>query len=190
MCSVTEASAHLALKKTYQTICDSANAGYLAYIESPQATIHCARTAAGSVNDHIWSQLVNRMDGEAGVTPHFDNRRNLRFLKVDAKPSPILLWLKQVDAGRHHRIFPTSHACKVLDNGQSEMFPRAEILVLGFTINRDRTGILRVSINPPSRIAAPEWWIDLVPVASTKLFATTEHLAFEVKRSQQVKLQA
>jgi hypothetical protein len=108
-------------------------------------------------------------------------------MKVEAT-RPILLWLKKVNTQRRHSIYATKHAVDVLEGGQSELFPRAEILVLGYTIKRDRMGILRVSINPPCGAKGrPEWWIDVSALPSTKLHKHGSRVEIKVHRSRQEK---
>lgn len=180
--------ANSSLKGLYQDLCECPKDGYEEYLNSDFASIHCPRTAASNINDHIWAKLVNRLDGVAGVKPKFDPLNGLRFMRVESKPRSILLWLKRVDQGRHHKSFPTPHAQDMAETGQIEMFQSDEILVLGYSRTLDHTGISRVSINPPSLTNKPSWWIDLVPIASTSIARTTGKLEYRIEMSEQKRL--
>ena len=187
MSRVTDNQANLLLRPYYQILYEAAESGFKEYTESPHAAIHCARSAATNINDHIWAQLINRLDGTKGITPLWDRRKGLRFIKVECR-RPLLLWIKRVDRNRRHSIYPTAHASQMLESGQAELFPRAEILVLGYTIKQDGLGILRVSINPPcSKKTHPDWWIDIVPVTRIKVARAGGQLQIKVNRSRQDK---
>lgn len=169
--------------------CGAARDGYQHYYDSPDITIHAPRTKATSINDCIWAELVNRSDGIA--EPVFDTKRNLRFLKF-GKRRPILLWLKKVSLNRRYSRVKTSIEDKTdhaerLAVGQTELYPSAQILALGYTPTRDGRTISRLSITPTCRRGtSPDWWIDLVmlPVVG-KPIATTSEFRMEVKRSSQ-----
>ena len=185
---ISESSAHVALRRWYQIICGEIRAGYQHQLDSPDAPINAARSAANNVNDYIFARLLNRLEG---VEPVFDKRRNMRFLKIGRR-RPILLWVKEMSLGRQYSRVKTSiedrteHAER-LAVGQTELYPTAQILALGYTPTRDGRTVARVSVTPTCRRGAkPDWWIDLVmlpvvgrPVADTKEFRV------EVKRSSQ-----
>jgi hypothetical protein len=80
----------------------------------------------------------------------------------------------------------TDHA-EQLAHGQTEMFPSAQILALGYLPSRDRRTIGRVSITPTCRRGSkPDWWIDLVmlPVVG-KLSSNSGNFRMELRRSSQ-----
>lgn len=115
---------------------------------------------ANDMNDLWFAEMINALDQIDGIVPIFDRRRNLRFIKIPGR-IPIHLWLKKTDRGYHTTNFPTKHA-QGLEAGQSEMFPSAVILTLGYLLKIDASGIARISITPPcGRKQKPEWAIDL-----------------------------
>jgi hypothetical protein len=70
----------------------------------------------------------------------------------------------------------------LLESGQTEMFPSAVILTLGYLLNADRTGINRVSITPPfSGKLKPEWAIDLRLLPNVRGMAVVGSESVEVK---------
>jgi hypothetical protein len=186
---ISEASAHVSLKRSYQTICESANEGYKQYLNSPDVAIHAPRTMATNINDHIWAQLVNRLDGVA--EPIFDRRRSLRFLKFGRR-RPILLWVKKLNPARQYskvqtaNEHKTSHA-SMLDEGQTELLPSAQILTVGYLLSHDRRSISRVSITPPSKRGRyPDWWIDLAMlsvVGKLEEINSSANFRIEIRRS-------
>jgi hypothetical protein len=71
----------------------------------------------------------------------------------------------------------------MLEGGQSELLPRAAVLVLGYTPNLERTGVQRVSICPPcSKHSKPEWWIDLTAVPRMRISRTGSRPEITVQR--------
>lgn len=185
---VSEFSAHGSLKRYYQRLCESAQEGYRRYLDSPEVAIHGKRSMASNINDSICAQLVNQFDGLA--EPVFDKKRNIRFLKFGRR-RPILLWLKKMSLSRQYSRVQTSIEDKTdhaerLAQGQSEIYPSAQILTLGYTPTRDGRTVGRVSITPPCRRGAkPDWWIDLVmlPVVGKPVAANGVDFRMEIKRS-------
>jgi hypothetical protein len=136
---------------------------------------------ANDLNDLWFSELVNGFDQIDGIAPVFDLRRNLRFIKIPGR-IPIHLWVKKTDIGYHSSNVQTEHARRLLESGQTEMFPSAVILTLGYLLNADRTGINRVSITPPfSGKLKPEWAIDLRLLPNVRGMAVVGSESVEVK---------
>jgi hypothetical protein len=184
---VSEFSAHVSLRRWYQDICEGCRDAYQHQVDSIDAPIHRATTAANNVNDFIFANLVNRLDG---VEPVVDRKRNMRFLKFGRR-RPILLWVKKMSLARRYSRVQTAIEDKTdhaerLATGQSEMYPRAQILALGYTPTRDGRTVGRVSITPTCRRGEkPDWWIDLlmVPVVGRPIAAG--EFRVEVRRSSQ-----
>jgi hypothetical protein len=184
---ITENRAHVILRRYYQTIYDCVSDGYARYRDYPDVGIHRSTTAANNINDLIFAELVNRLDGQA--SPVFDSRNHIRFLKFQSR-HPIHLWLKKTD-GQHRSSNVQTHHAQMLERGQSEMFPSATLLTLGYWTSPDQSKIRRVSITPPcGRRTKAEWWIDLaVPerAASPQLLGN-RGTQIEVRRSSQRRL--
>jgi hypothetical protein len=74
---ISESQANAALRPYYQTVFEAVQDGYTEYMQSDYVAIHCPRSIATNLNDHIWAQLVNRFDGVDGVFPAFDRESPL-----------------------------------------------------------------------------------------------------------------
>src|SRR4029077_10701447 len=157
MYSLTEVKAHKRLRPLYQSIFDAVNQGYAEYRDSPLVPIHRATTIANNINDSVFAAIVNQVDS---LSPVFDKRKNMRFLRLDGRP-PILLWLKKIDAGRRSRNLLTPHALH-MESGNYELFPSSILLTLGIRLNPDGMSISRVTLTPPCVAKKkPDWWIDI-----------------------------
>ena len=150
------------LSAYFKTICETARDAHAKYLKSPHAVIHRPTTKANDFNDLWFAELVNALDQVDGIVPVFDRRKNLRFIRIPGR-IPIHLWLKKIDNTYHSSNLQTRNARRLESGLQLEMFASAFILTLGYLINRDGTGIDRVSITPPcgKRKLKPEWAIDL-----------------------------
>jgi hypothetical protein len=159
---INEHKAHARLKDCYQKLFESADQGARKYETSTNIGVHRATTAANEINDLIFAELINNFDGVQGITPVFDKRKNLRFLKIDGRP-PIHLWVKKTTRGHASSNYPTRHNGDLLKKRQIQLFPNATILTLGYLRSSDHKGVSRISITPPcGRGSRPEWWIDIV----------------------------
>ncbi len=156
--SLTEDNAHARLRKHYDRLWDSVFDGYEGYRKYPDKTLHRRSTRANIVNDLILARAIQEFDEVSRVKLIERRKINLRLLKVG---DDILLWFKKMDAQRNCMIFPTDHA-KLLQAGQMTMFPKADVLIVGYLLNPEETRVSRVSITKPAGLGkSPEWFIDL-----------------------------
>lgn len=161
---MNEQQADLRLRRYYQRVCVAASKGVMKYSKDSDAVVDRPTTTANRMNDLIFAELINEFEGSSSIKPVFDNRKNLRFLRIDGRP-PIHLWLKKTNPGHRSSNYPTEHSTDFLKDGQISLFPNATTLMLGYLPLVDRTGVRRISISPPcGRGAKPAWWIDITPV--------------------------
>lgn len=158
-------------------------------MEDPSAPIYCARTNSATRNDHIIAELLNNLDGFVDLFE--DKQRNVKFLKFGKKHT-FLLWVKKLNSARQYsvvRAVETRAAhLEMLANGQQELLPSATIIVVGYTLSRDRSRVVNVSIVPTcARGKKPEWWIDLkmIPVIGKVQDDAIGSFKVQVTRSSQ-----
>jgi hypothetical protein len=177
------------LNPLLQGLYESADDGYREYTSSLYAAIHCPRTAAANVNDHIIAKLINRFDGI--LEPVEDRRYNQKFLRLAQRSRPLLLWVKKINTERKFDIALTRRS-RAMDEGNMELFPRGEILTLGYVPSRDRLRVAKITISPPcsNRRGKPEWWIDAVGVTRIGIRAAGAPSVVRVERSSQRRLEA
>jgi hypothetical protein len=168
---LTQDKADKLLKQHYQKLVSGVVRGFQAYRERyPHRPRHRNITVANLVNDEQWAEIITEFDEVPGVRV-IEQSRGLRFLGICGNDGSVelLLWFKKVDAQRTSQLNKTRRSA-LLHAGQAvEMFPHSTVLVVGYYLNRDRTKVIRVSINRPTT-GTPEWFIDLdVPQDANKV---------------------
>ena len=119
------------------------------------------RTAANTLNDLAFDEMVAAFDEIAGAQPREDRMNNMRFISID---DVILLWLKKVDSQRvKSNLMLTDHAVDLLDEQAAfEFMPHASLIVVGYWFDMETWRLRRVSFSPPSR-SRPAWYFDIEP---------------------------
>jgi hypothetical protein len=127
--------------------------------EYPDQGILRKSTRASIINDRIFANAVREFDEVPGTRP-IEVGFQLRYLSLTDR---VTLWFKKMDDSRQTANFQTDEAIK-RDNGQTELFDKAEIIVAGYILNEDESAIKRISFAPPNDVR-PRWYIDVEPIA-------------------------
>lgn len=158
---ISEDQAYDELKPHIRTIWDVIYTAHKGYREEyPNQGIHRKSTRANIINDLIFANAVVAFDEVPGTKIIQLESVQLRYLSISDLVS---LWFKKMDDGRMTANFQTTEAIK-RDNGQTELFGKAEIIVAGYILNEDESAIKRISFAPPNEVR-PRWYIDVAPMA-------------------------
>jgi hypothetical protein len=158
---ISEDQAYGELQQHIRTIWDCMFGAHKGYRdEYPDQGIHRKSTRASIINDRIFAKVVSAFDEVPGTHIIEIASVQLRYLSLSDR---VTLWFKKMDEGRQTANFQTDKAVE-RDNGQAELFGKAEIIVAGYVLNDDESAIKRISFTPPNDVR-PHWYIDVAPMA-------------------------
>jgi hypothetical protein len=156
--SITEGAFLEASRSKLVTTFDAVSEALAEYRDLPSITVLRPTTAACIRVDLIYAKLVAAFDEEPNCGIVEVLQHNSRYFKI---ADGVLLWFKKVDWFRQPSNARTPHNLRILSGQQDEMFPRSEIVVVGYLLHPETSELLRLSFAPPCR-KRPDWYFDIM----------------------------